>query len=146
MNKVYSEALFDEQTKHFSQKLLGIRSWSINKISYPILDITFTYLKRIPFRVRMICEDYDELPCSIELLAANGEYLKIAPIGSSVINRGKHHNTNRPFICSPGSREYHTHNSHKNDSWDNYKGKSSYDIGGMITQIHNAWLKTRDVT
>lgn len=146
MNNALSKLVFNEQTKHFSQRLLEIRSWSLNEIQFPILDITFSHTDRQPFRVCMVCENYDESPCAIELLNLKGEFLIQTPTGSNVINQGKHPNTKRPFICSPGSLEYHTHTNHLNDLWENYRGKSGFDIGGMISQIHNAWLKTIDVS
>ncbi|MDZ7650295.1 MAG: hypothetical protein U5K54_25920 [Cytophagales bacterium] len=145
MNSALSKEMFDDQTKHFSERLLELREWTVNKMSYPILDVTFSRPGRKQFRVRMICDNYDEFPSSIELLGGDGAYLVHAPTGSNVINIGKHQNTQRPFICSPGSLEYHTHPSHLTDLWENYKGTSRYDLGGMLTQIHNAWLKTQDV-
>lgn len=146
MNSALSSALFESQTKHFSQTLLEVRSWVVNKMSYPILDVTFSHPGRKDFRVRMLCTNYNEQPASIELLSGEGCYLgQDIPRGSNVINHGNHPKTHRPFICSPGSLEYHTHTSHLKDHWENYKGKSGYDLGGMLTQIHNAWLKTTDV-
>jgi hypothetical protein len=38
-----------------------------------------------------------------------------------------------------GVREYHTHSSHVSDAWENYKTKSGYDLGGVITQVWRAW-------
>ncbi len=145
MNSALSKGLFDDQTKHFSERLLELREWTVNKMSYPILDVTFSRPGRKQFRVRMICENYDEVPSSFELLGEDGTYLTKVPKGSGVINGGKHNKTQRPFICSPGSFEYHSHPSHLTDLWENYKGKLEYHLGGMLTQIHNAWLKAKDV-
>ena len=145
MNSALSRALFDAQTKHFNPRLLEVRSWMVNLMSYPILDVTFSHPGRKAFRVRMICSNYDEEPASIELLGEDGFYLAVVPTGSGVINKAKHKKTGRPFICSPGSLEYHTHQSHLNDSWESYKGKPGFDLGGVLTQIHNAWHKTKDV-
>jgi hypothetical protein len=146
MNSALSSALFEDQTKHFSQKLFEIRSWVVNKISYPVLDVTFSHPGRKDFRVRLLCNNYDQLPASIELLSGDGCFLgQDIPRGHGVINHSNHPTTRRPFICSPGSLEYHTHPSHLNDHWETYKGESGYDLGGILTQIHNAWLKTKDV-
>jgi hypothetical protein len=41
-----------------------------------------------------------------------------------------------------GAREYHTHSSHVNDLWDNYKHRGGYDLGGILHQLWSAWLKT----
>lgn len=146
MNINLSKHKFQEQTSCFPNKLLELRNWTINSVQHPVIDITFNSTNRRPLRLRFICKDFDEYPPSIELLKENGEYLDPTevPIGTAVFNRGKHPNTGRPFICSPGSLEYHTHQSHLNDNWENYRGKSSYNIGGLFTQFFNAWLKTRD--
>jgi len=145
MNTTLSMALFDEQTKHFNARLIELRSWKVNEISYPNLNITFHQLGRKPFRIRMRCDRYDELPPAVDLLDETGIYLTQTPTGSGVINGGNHPGTQRPFICSPGSLEYHTHPSHLNDAWENYKGKSGFDLGGILTQIFYAWQKTNDV-
>lgn len=144
MNTSLSKAIFEKQTSGLSGTLLEIRSWQINECLYPILDVTFNSTSRKPLRIRMDCENYNEEPASIQLLNPDGTFLVNAPNGHGVINNSCHPKTNHPFICSPGSREYHQHPSHTNDNWDNYKDHSSYDLGGMLTQIYNSWNKTTD--
>lgn len=144
MNQTLSKAIFEKETLGFTDRLLEVRSWTINEKSFPILDVTFHSSERKSLRIKMICENYNEDPTSIELLNEDGTFLLLAPKGHGVINPSLHPNTNRPFICSPGSKEYHKHSSHLNDSWENYKGQSGYDLGGMLTQIYNAWKKTTD--
>jgi hypothetical protein len=145
MNKALSEAVFDEQTKNLADpRLLKVRMWVINEINYPIVDITFQRPGRRPFRVRLKCDKWNSEPPPIELLSEGGSYLSRLPSGSGVLNQGPHPTTGRPFICSPGALEYHIHSSHVTDHWENYKGKSSFDLGGIITQIWNAWRKTND--
>lgn len=146
MNASLSAEVFSMQTKNFTARLLELRSWTVNEMSPPILDVTFAAPGRKDFRVKVRCEDYDQQPATFELLSGNGEFLMStnAPAGQGVINTGNHPDTGRPFICSPGSRQYHTHPSHLNDPWENYRNKPGYDLGGMLTQIHNAWLKTND--
>lgn len=146
MNNTLSREIFSEQTKHLSNRLLlSTRGWALNVIEYPTVDVTFAKLGRVPLRVRLICSNWDEMPPSVELLNSEGEYLKALPrSGTSFLNQGPHPKTGRPFICSPGCEEYHIHPSHITDNWENYKSKSSYDIGGILTQIWRAWLKSND--
>lgn len=145
MNRLLSKAFFDEQTKNLAgERLLNSRGWKVNQLDYPIIDITFTREGRTTFRVRLKCDSWNESPPSIELLSEDGQYLTRLPAGSGVLNSGPHQLSGRPFICTPGSLEYHTHTSHINDHWENYKGKPAYDLGGIITQIWNAWRKTND--
>lgn len=144
MNPSFSKLIFEKETNGFTTRLLEIRSWIINEKSYPYLDVTFHSIERKPLRIKIICENYNEEPASIQLLNEDGTFLLKAPTGQGVINPGIHPVTNRPFICSPGSKEYHIHSSHLNDSWENYKGQPGYDLGGMLTQIYNAWKKTTD--
>jgi len=147
MNEVISKAIFDAQAVHLANpRLLELRGWIVNSLDYPTVDITFTAPARRPFRVRMIAKDWDTSPPAIELLSASGEYLTTitTPKGSGVINAGLHHNTQRPFICTPGSLEYHTHQNHVGDKWENYQRKSAFDLGGILTQIYSAWRTTID--
>jgi len=147
MNQLISKAIFDAQGVHLANaKLLELRGWVINTLEYPMVDITFTNTGRRPFRVRMTAKDWDTNPPAIELLSAAGEYLTTitTPKGSGVINTALHHNTQRPFICTPGSLEYHTHQNHVGDKWENYRGKSAFDLGGILTQIYSAWRTTID--
>lgn len=145
MNNGLSKALFDEQVKNLGNtRLLQLRLWDVAKIEYPTIDVIFRQPSRTPFRVRFICESWPELPPSIELLFENGDYLQRLPQGTSVLNSGPHPLTGRPFICTPGSREYHTHSGHITDLWDYYKEQQENDLGGILTQIWNAWKKTID--
>lgn len=145
MNRALSQALFEREANALnSARLLELRNWMINGITFPVIDITFSQPDRNSFRVRLLCNDWNEQPPSVELLSADGSYLEKLPSGSGVLNSGLHGNTGRPFICTPGTLEYHTHPSHLQDSWENYKGKSSFDLGGLLTQIWNAWNKTND--
>jgi hypothetical protein len=145
MNKALSVAIFEEQTKNLDDaRLLNHRLWKINELAFPIVDITFNQPGRLPFRIKLKCDQWDSVPPSIELLSADGSYRVPLPSGSGVLNNGPHHVTGKPFICSPGALEYHIHSSHVTDHWDNYKAKSGFDLGGIITQIWNAWRKTND--
>ena len=145
MNDTLSNAIFNEHVKHLANpRLVNLRFWAVNDLTYPYIDITFKQPNRIAFRIRLQCNSWNEMPPSIELLSEEGEYLKRLPQGSGVLNQGPHEATGRPFICSPGALEYHIHPSHITDLWQNYKGKSSYDLGGIITQIWNAWRNTND--
>lgn len=144
MHRNLSEAIFRDQTKFcFNESLLTTRRWKIFTCVYPKLEVEFNDGSKPSIRVRMRCEDWDETPPSIDLLDANGDLMQNYPTGQGVFNNTRHKLTGRPFICSPGSLEYHTHESHINDKWENYKGKDGYDLGGILTQIWNAWKASR---
>ncbi len=145
MNRLVSERLFSDQTANLqNQRLLQLRQWSITTISYPQIDLTFNAERRISLRIRLLCEDWDSKPPSVELLYADGKYLTRLPRGSGVLNGGPHPLTGRPFVCTAGTLEYHTHPSHIADYWENYKEKSGFDLGGIISQIWSAWGATHD--
>lgn len=143
MNRAASIALFEEQTKHLDGELCEVRKWRVFSRAFPVLDVGFEADGRVPFRVQMNCEDWNELPPSITLLSIDGEVLKKVPTGSpSIFHQGPHPVTKLPFVCMAGSREYHTHSSHTSDSWENYKLRSGYDLGGILTQVWSGWLKS----
>lgn len=142
MHILVSKALFSAQTSGINDQLNRIRRWQSYKIEHPILDIGFTASTKEGQRIRMLCENWDDEPPSIQILSLNGDLLqaiKTDPAG--VFNNSRHPSTGLPFICMRGSREYHTHPSHINDPWSNYRGKSGYDLGGILTQIWRASLK-----
>jgi hypothetical protein len=140
MHELGSQRLFADQTKGI-ERIGRMRGWTIYGIVYPIIDVGFIGENK-DVRVRMICNDWDELPPSIELLSLAGARLptfRTDPKG--VFNRSAHPITGHPFICMIGTREYHTHTSHTTDYWDKHKNKPGNDLGGILTQVWNAWLQ-----
>jgi hypothetical protein len=148
MHALASQALFAAQTAHITGRLAAVRGWIINELAYPIIDLTFTLTGRTPLRVVARCVDWNPQAPSFSLLAADGTRLQsgralkeISPNPTSVFNGGAHPLTGFPFVCSAGSREYHTHSSHTNDPWESYRSRPGYDLGGILTQYWHAWLK-----
>jgi len=142
MNHELSEEIFKNGTRFCQDEaLLSVRSWRVVSVTYPVLEIEFAYEGRSTIRVKMLCNDWDELPPSVELLDKEGVPLAQFPVGKghSVFNNSSHPRTQRPFLCIPGVREYHEHTSHVSDTWENYKNKSGYDLGGILTRTWDAW-------
>lgn len=142
MHELVSRELFERDTRGINEKLAELRGWEIVEISYPRLEVIFTDPRLPALRVRMIGDNWNEDPPSIHLLNKEGIYLDSTEIPSGpigIFNSSAHPITGKPFICMRGSREYHTHSSHLNDPWSNLRGKSGYDLGGILTQIWNGW-------
>lgn len=143
MHDAASRALFEQQTENLVGLVLEERNWRVVERAFPILDVLFEAEGRQPLRVRMTCDDWNDLAPSISLLASDGTRLtKLLTGPTGVFNSSAHPITNHPFICMAGSREYHTHTSHTGDLWDNYRTQSGYDLGGILTRIWNAWRKS----
>jgi hypothetical protein len=142
MHPAAAKALFEEQTKHLSSALCERRGWVIHQVAYPVISVSYTAPGRITLRLTYTCDDWNDRPPSIRLEDPNGTPLRnIPPNPTGVFNGGNHPLTNLPFVCMRGSREYHTHPSHVADSWEAIRNGSKYDLGGIMTQIWNAWLK-----
>ena len=142
MNTTASKALFEVQTDQIAGRLLEARHWRVFTIKCPVVDIGFEIDGRTGLRLWLNFDDWNDQPPSILLLSMVGEPLATVPRDpGGVFNSSAHPATRRPFICMAGSREYHTHPSHVNDSWDNYKSRGGYDIGGILTQLWYAWQK-----
>ncbi len=142
MHPAAAKDLFERDVASLSPTLAQRRQWIIHALEFPTIDCSFTAAARTPLRLRFMCNDWNDLPPSITLHAADGSFLMAAlsnPTG--VFHPGPHPITNRFFICMRGSREYHTHPSHVSDPWENLKGTSSYDLGGILTQVWRAWQK-----
>lgn len=138
MLELLSRNLFEKEIGGIV-RIAPLRGWTVFDTSYPIIDMGFTgHNKNI--RIRMVCDNWNELPPSIELLDMDGKYLaSIRRDPAGVFNDSAHARTGRPFICMVGSREYHTHESHLNDHWANHSQRSGYDLGGILTQVWRAW-------
>jgi len=142
MHPAASQAFFEEEAKHFSPALCARRGWTMHTLQYPIINISFTAPCRTPLRLTFRCDNWNDLPPSIRLENLDGTPLQnLKPNPTGVFHAGPHNLTNLPFVCMRGSREYHTHPSHVTDLWEAVRGGSSYTIGGIMTQVWNAWLK-----
>lgn len=145
MHPAAAKALFAEHTYTLSPALARRRGWVIHSLEFPAVDCTFTALERTALRLRLLCNDWNDLPPAISLHDANGTLLVTLPANpTGVFNPHPHPATQRPFICMRGALEYHTHPSHVSDPWESLKNNSSYTLGGILTQLWNAWQKGSD--
>lgn len=143
MHELASQAFFNAEVSHLSaERLAKHRGWVFHKLEYPTIDCEFREEGKTTIRLQFQCDNWNEQPPSISLLTPEGAPLTALPSNpTSVFNFSAHPHTGRSFICMRGSREYHTHPSHLNDPWDNLKGSTDYTLGGILTQIWNAWRK-----
>lgn len=143
MLEALSRVAFDRDIRRIDPRSARVYDWTIVQASYPIFDVIFDHATAVPLRLRLECTDWDEIPPSIQLLSKDGQFLVSAPpcVGG-VFNPGSHPKTGRPFVCMRGAREYHTHESHTTDLWDNYLGQSGMDLGGIVYQLWHAWKRS----
>lgn len=145
MHPAAAKALFDIDIGTLSTALAQRRGWIIHSLQFPAVDCSFTALGRTTLRLRLLCENWNDVPPAISLHNADGDFLLTLPVNpTGVFNAGPHPSTQRPFICMRGAQEYHTHPSHVGDPWESLKTSSSYTLGGILTQLWNAWQKGTD--
>lgn len=133
----------------FAQDLAGVgedlctmRSWTVFEKVYPVFDVGFTSPQGNQLRLRLNCDNWNEVPPAVELQAWDGIPLtKVPPSSTNIFNESSHPITGKPFICMRGTREYHTHESHLNDLWDSLRSLAEYRLGEIVTQIWNGWIK-----
>jgi hypothetical protein len=142
MHEAVSRHLFAEGVKGLGPELCAARGWALHVAEFPILELGFSATGRQSIRMRATCNDWNGLPPSVEWLDNEGKALTAIPQGSGgQLNNSAHPVTGRPFVCMAGVREYHTHSSHVGDSWENYRERSGYDLGGVLTQLWRVWLE-----
>jgi hypothetical protein len=144
VNSLGAKALFDAAIAQLDERLLASRGWIIHSKIFPVLDISFRDPARQELRIRLECDDWNDSPPSVALLAPDGTFLTALPTprpGNNIFNPTAHDRTKRPFVCMIGSREYHEHASHLNDLWINYKAQGNYTLGNIIEQLWNGWLR-----
>lgn len=146
MNEIAAKALFAAEMPALLS-LAKLRGWEVHAAAYPLVDVTFLSTERRPIRVRVSAPDWNDTPPTIALLLPSGEPHPADKLPQQgMFNRTLHPNTGQPFICSPGSLEYHTYANHIPDVWANYRMRSAYNLPGILTQIWNAWLKAPKTT
>jgi len=144
MNETASRALFEDDVRKISERLLASRNWKLYNNEFPVLDVGFRGDGRTELRLRFIAANWNDAPPSVELLDASGNFLaanQVPQRPGGVFNQGIHPATSRPFVCMAGTLEYHTHSSHVGDSWNNYKSKDAFTLGGIMTQLWSSWQK-----
>jgi hypothetical protein len=144
MNEAIAKELFDQDIGKIPDKLIAVRNWKLYSREFPVLDIGFQAAGRSELRIRLTAANWNEAPPSVALLDGDGNLLAPAQLpknAGSVFHPGLHPVTQKAFVCMAGTLEYHIHPNHLNDGWQNYKCKAAYTVGGIATQIWNAWLK-----
>ena len=107
-----------------------------------MLEVGFRKQGVVAIRIRLRCDDWNDLPPSIEVCDPQGACVTSLPHNlSGILNMSAHPVTGKPFICMRGSREYHTHSSHSSDAWATIKHLDAFTLGGILTQIWRAWQK-----
>ncbi len=94
--------------------------------------------------VRLDYTNYDLWPPSVEFINVfTGEFAPppvqaFAQTDEGLRNLlvGSHPDTNRPFFCVPGTRQYHEHPQHSGDSWLLHRGDRE---GSLITICERIW-------
>src|SRR5437773_775630 len=98
MHPSASRALFDADVKMLSPELARRRGWLLHSLAHPVVDCSFIAPERTTLRVRLTCDDWNDLPPSITLHAADGSPLTTLPANpTGVFNPGAHPVTQRPF-------------------------------------------------
>jgi hypothetical protein len=136
VHEVLARAKFDSDVADLGDIAADSCRLTVNQRAYPILDVTIHHSR--PLRLRMSAPDWEDQPPSIELLNPDGSPLT-GPIPGDIFHLGPHPATGRPFICMRGGLEFHTHPSHTNESWAQYRGQDGMGLIGILMQIADTW-------
>ena len=142
MLEALSRAIFERDVGRLDARTAGKFGWKVVTAEYPILDVIFEHETAAPLRVRLTCDDWNDVPPSVELLDASGVHLSTPPPNvGGIFHPGPHAQTGRPFVCMRGIREYHTHESHISDAWANYQRQPGNDLLGLVNQLWRGWKR-----
>lgn len=134
-----SQEFFLKETEKLTPTFIRTRNWKIISKNYPELLIEINSENKEPLRVLCNLHDYPTTAPSYQFLDKNQNLLIALPgINGGYINMSPHPISGGAFICAPGAREYHTHSSHTNDHWENYRNRlEDYGIIPMLSKISN---------
>jgi len=136
VHEAASKLKFERDVAIFTETFLRSRNWSLHEVRCPILDVTFNGKRA--FRIRLSCDQWNELPPSAEILQADGWDFKNPP-PTAIINASAHPTTGKVFICMRGFREFHTHPGHRTEHWANYRDEDGNNLPGLLDQVCHAW-------
>jgi hypothetical protein len=122
--------------------------WEIVQLEYPILSVLFTNAttkRRLGFRFQ--CDQWDDLPPSLTLFEPTSPQQELPwdkwpKAGWNAA--ASHKNYTKPFLCLPGIREYHAHENHLTDHWENLRGKDSYALRYIVERVRQKFGVTSD--
>ena len=115
------------------------RDWRIVSTAYPTLSVAFLHSRSSrEIEFRFACDDWDELPPSLTLHdPTDGRELSWAEWPKEVWSvLASHTSTQKPFLCLPGIREYHSHTSHLGDKWEGYRLQTTYRLLYIVDRVH----------
>ena len=143
MDEEVSKVKFERAVQVFDpdhERFVSVEGWEVLTRDYPHLRIVFKHpASKRRFGFDFMCDEWDHLPPSLSLFdPVGGDELPWPKWPQGGWQAGEHPVTRRPFLCLPGIREYHTHTSHLNDPWDNYRNRSSYGLGHIVDRV---WQK-----
>ncbi|WP_316213767.1 MULTISPECIES: putative metal-binding protein [unclassified Bradyrhizobium] len=138
VHEALAKANFERDVAMLTDSIAARLQLIVHSRDYPILDVTVEHTKAVRFRLRG--DNFDELPPAIAILKPDGQPWT-GPLPGGVFNAGPHSSQGGPFICMRGAREYHTHSSHVNDRWENYRGQDGMGIVGILMQLAGVWRR-----
>jgi hypothetical protein len=125
------------------------RGWWIRRIDFPEVEVAFAsqfaQFVVVPVAVRISFDNYDLDPPSLRFIhpisgepslpSVNEAWLETKE-GLEQIFIGMHPTTQQPFLCVPGTREYHSHPQHDGDSWFLHRTTGE---GRLVTLLERVW-------
>ena len=141
MDQAVSRKKFDEEARALqtdAAAFVRAKGWRLVSAIHPTLAILLRHrLSGREIEFRFACDEWDEFPPSLSLYDPDGaRELPWAdwPKRGWVVH-DSHPTTGRPFLCLPGIREYHTHPSHRNDTWDGYRLRATYRLRDIVDRV-----------
>ena len=119
-----------------------------------VQEVDYGPLTRRPVGVELLLDDYDQCPpsvryanpCSWEplthadlMFASTGQPggSRRQPAGNVLL--ADHPYTGWPFLCVPGTREYHSHPQHQDDSWTHYR--QALQLVDLVAMANQTWQR-----
>ena len=149
MDAAVSRVKFDREIAKLRGDALGFvtaAGWRIVKAEFPILAVVFTHPRThrcIGFR--FLCDGWDQQAPALTLFNPDTEAdltWEEWPKGGWSAHAA-HPVGGRPMLCLPGLKEYHTHPSHLNDPFLNYRGRGeSYTLCHIVHRVQQRFGDT----
>lgn len=115
----------------------GDFGWTVARADFPVLDVVVKHPKSgRAFGFRFLCDGWDLVPPSFFVHDPETweplpweRWPQGSPFGQS------HTTTHKPFLCLPGIREYHTHESHLSDHWEPFRAAGKHKLVDIVLRV-----------
>lgn len=130
------------------------RGWIIESAQFPLVEALLLWrignLVFAPVAVRLDFTNYDLWAPSLTFVDPLTREPTLPSVGAVLRREGReeqlivleHPETHLPFLCVPGTREYHSHPQHSGDAWELHRPTGEGNLATLLDRVWRTMVQT----